>query len=109
MNPEKQHKLIAKYQELISIYNVPNVRPTSNDQKDLRCWYRSCVLDCNTLVDILEICERLIADDSEDAEDHEVISMGNQLLFKLRAQLAAQRSSLESTAGSLGLTAPEWD
>ena len=69
MNANNQQQLIAKYQELAEIYTAPNERPAGNNQKELRRWYRNCVLDCNNLVEILLVCEQLLTDlETEDIE-----------------------------------------
>lgn len=119
MNANNQQQLIAKYQELAAIYTAPNERPAGNDQTELRRWYRNCVLDCNNLVEILLVCEQLLTDlESEDFEeasmeadskDQEAVALGNRLMNQLWRQVQAQRVTLERTAESLGLTAPEWD
>lgn len=119
MNANNQQQLIAKYQELAAIYTAPNERPAGNDQTELRRWYRNCVLDCNNLVEILLVCEQLLTDlESEDFEeasmeadskDQEAVVLGNRLMNQLWRQVQAQRVTLERTAESLGLTAPEWD
>jgi hypothetical protein len=119
MNANNQQQLIAKYQELAAIYTAPNERPAGNDQTELRRWYRNCVLDCNNLGEILLVCEQLLTDlESEDFEeasmeadskDQEAVALGNRLMNQLWRQVQAQRVTLERTAESLGLTAPEWD
>ena len=119
MNANNQQQLIAKYQELAAIYTAPNERPAGNDQTELRRWYRNCVLDCNNLVEILLVCEQLLTDlESEDFEeasmeadskDQEAVVLGNRLMNQLWRQVQAQRVTLERTAETLGLTAPEWD
>ncbi len=113
MNSKNQQQLIAKYQELAEIYTAPNERPASNDQTELRRWYRSCVLDCNNLVEILMVCELLITDGVEEAsenpKDQQAYALGNQLMNQLWRQVKKQRVTLERTAQTLGLTPPEWD
>lgn len=119
MNANNQQQLIDKYQQLAAIYSTPNERPAGNDQTELRRWYRNCVLDCNNLVEILLVCEQLLTDledeDYEeasmeaDSKDQEAVVLGNRLMSQLWRQVQAQRVTLERTAETLGLTAPEWD
>lgn len=119
MNAQNQQQLIAKYQQLAEIYTAPNERPAGNNQIELRRWYRSEVLDCNNLVEILLVCEQLLADledeDSEEAsieagpKDQEAVVLGNRLMNQLWRQVKTQRVELERTAEALGLTTPEWD
>ena len=119
MNANNQQQLIDKYQQLAAIYSTPNERPAGNDQTELRRWYRNCVLDCNNLVEILLVCEQLLTDlEDEDLEeasmeadskDQEAVVLGNRLMSQLWRQVQAQRVTLERTAETLGLTAPEWD
>jgi hypothetical protein len=119
MNAQNQQQLIAKYQQLAEIYTTPNERPAGNNQTELRRWYRNCVLDCNNLVEILMVCEQLIAnledEDSQEAsmeadpKDQEAVALGNQLMNQMWRQVQEQRVTLERTAETLDLTAPEWD
>ena len=113
MNANNQQQLIDKYQQLAAIYSTPNERPKTNDQTDLRRWYRSCVMDANNLVEILHVCELLIDDGiqeaSDDPKDREAYALGNRLMNQMWRQVQTQRVTLERTAETLGLTAPEWD
>lgn len=112
MNAENQAQLIAKYQELTTIYNTPNPIPASKDPIVLRRWYRDCVIDCNGLTDILRVVELLIADGIEDSDgdnDAQAYEMGKHVVSTLWTQVERQRRELDKTARKLGLTPTEWN
>ena len=112
MNAENQQKLIAKYQELATLYQNPPELPDGTDLQSRRRWYRNCVLEVNNLVKILRIVELLIAEGVEDTDggdDEQAYLMGQHILRTLWSQAARQRKELEKAAKQLGLTPPEWE